>query len=305
MADDDASSAEMRRLPTHGDADPLALDEDTVERLLTGALPPTQAPAGYAKVAQLLAAAAAAPTPEELAGQEAALAELRAVTRARPAATMAPVPASPPRRRRRTGLAVVVVVGALVTGGAAGAATGHLPGPVRDAARSILGTGGQAPPASTEAGQPPAPVRRPTGSGGGLPGSHPGVSTSRGPGAGPAASPNLEGTCQAFLSGNGAEEGGKLDATAFEALARAAGGQDKIPAYCEALQPKDEKAKQPSDSKEPEEPKPSGNGGQGQGGGPPTSTGGGQGQGNPGQGGGPPTGGPGSEPGRENARREL
>ena len=255
MDADDASSAEMRRLPSHRDADPLALDEDTVEQLLTGALPPTQAPAGYAKVAQLLAAAAAAPTPGELAGQEAVLAELRAVTRARPAATIAPVPASPSRRRRRTGLAVVVVVGALVTGGVAGAATGHLPGPVRDAARTILGPGGgQAPSASTDAGQPPAPVKRPAGAGGGLPGSHPGVSTSRGPGAGPAASPNLEGTCQAFLSGNGAEQGGKLDATAFEALARAAGGQDKIPAYCEALESKDEKAKQPSDSKEQKRP---------------------------------------------------
>jgi hypothetical protein len=263
MADDDASSAEMRRLPSHRDADPLALDEDTVEQLLTGALPPTQAPAGYAKVAQLLAAAAAAPTPGELAGQEAVLAELRAVTRTRPAATIAPVPVSPSRRRRRTGLAVVVVVGALVTGGAAGAATGHLPGPVRDAARAILGTGGgQTPPASSDAGQPPAPVKRPAGAGGGLPSSHPGVSTSRGPGAGPAASPNLEGTCQAFLAGSGAEQGGKLDATAFEALARAAGGQDKIPAYCEALESKDEKAKQPSDSKEQ---KPSGNEGQGQG----------------------------------------
>ncbi|HEV2872760.1 MAG TPA: hypothetical protein VG409_15240, partial [Actinomycetota bacterium] len=87
--------------------------------------------------------------------------------------------------------------------------------------------------------------------------------------------------------------------TAFQALARAAGGRDRIPAYCEALRPEDEKVKEPSDSKEPKEPKPSGNGGQGQGGGPPTSTGGGQ--GNQGQGGGPPTGGPRSESGRDSA----
>ena len=98
------------------------------------------------------------------------------------------------------------------------------------------------------------------------------------------------------MSGNGAEEGGRLDATAFGALARAAGGQERVPAFCEALQPKDEKAKQPSDSKEP---KPSDNGGQGQGSGPPTSTDGGQ--GNQGQGGGPPTGGPRPESGRESA----
>src|SRR5918993_629133 len=86
MGADDASSAEVRRLPTNRDADPLALDEETVEQLLTGALPPGQAPAGYAKVFQLLAAAAAAPTPGELAGQEAAPAELRAGARARPPA---------------------------------------------------------------------------------------------------------------------------------------------------------------------------------------------------------------------------
>ena len=285
MDADDASSAEMRRLPTNRDADPLALDEDTVEQLLTGAFPPGQAPAGYAKVAQLLAAAAAAPTPGELAGQEAVLAELRAVARARPAATRAPVLASPPRRRRRTGLAVVVVVGALVTGGAAGAATGHLPAPVREAARSILGTGGgQAPSASTEAGQPPAPVKRPAGAGGGLPSSRPDSTTGSGPGAGPAASPNLEGLCQAFTSGNGAEQGEKLDAAAFEALARAAGGQERVPAYCQDLLPGDQKAKEPKEPKEPKQPEPSGSGGQGQGGPPATIGSGGQGQGNQGQG---------------------
>ena len=282
MDADDASSAEMRRRPTNRDADPLALDEDTVEQLLIGALPPGQAPAGYNKVAQLLAAAAA-PTPGELAGQEAALAELRAVARARLAATTAPVLANPPRRRRRTGLAVVVVVGALVTGGAAGAATGHLPGPVREAARTILGTGGgQAPPASTEAGQPPAPVKRPAGAGGGLPGSRPGGTTQSGPHAGPAASPNLAGLCQAFTSGNGAEEGGKLDAAAFEALAGAAGGQEQIPAYCQDL-PGGQKAKEPK-AKKPKELKPSDNGGQGQSGPPATTGSGGQGQGNQGQG---------------------
>ena len=91
-------------------------------------------------------------------------------------------------------------------------------------------------------------------------------------GAGPAAAPNPEGLCQAFVSGNGAEQGGKLDATAFEVLARAAGGQDRVGAYCQALVEKDQasgKPKGPKDTKqpkEPEQPSPSGNGGQGQGG---------------------------------------
>ena len=271
MSADDASSAEMRR-PPDPDADPLALDDDTVERLLSGTLPPGQAPPGFAKVAELLAAAAAAPSSAELAGQAAVLTELRAVTRARPPAIGPSRRARTSRRRRRTGLAVVVVVGALVTGGVAGAATGHLPGPVREAARTILGTtDGGAPSTSTQAGQPPAPVKRPAGSGGGLGGARPGVSTGPG-GAGPAAAPNPEGLCQAFVSGNGAEQGGKLDATAFEVLARAAGGQDRVGAYCQALVEKDQasgKPKGPKDTKqpkEPEQPSPSGNGGQGQGG---------------------------------------
>jgi hypothetical protein len=279
MADDGASSAEMRRQSTHRDADPLALDEDTVEQLLAGALPPARALVGDAEVAQLLAAAAAAaPTPGELVGQEAALAELRAVTGARARAGGRRAARVDPRRRRRTGLAVVVVVGALVTGGVAGAATGHLPGPVGEAARSILGAGGgEAPSASTEGGQPPAPVTPPTGSGGGPASSRPGSAAGSGPGgvgAGSVAGPNLEGLCLAFLSGSGAEEGGKLDAKAFDALARAAGGQDKVPAYCEALQPGKQNTREP---KEPGQPEPSDSGGQG---GPPTSTGG-SGQGGP------------------------
>ena len=288
MAADDASSAEMRRLPANRDADPLAIDEETVERLLTGALPPSQAPAGYARVAQLLAAAAAAPTPDELAGQGAVLAELRAVARARPAAAMAGGRARPPRRRRRTGLAVVVVVGALVTGGVAGAATGHLPGPVRDAARSIIGAAdGGTPSAATQAGQPPAPVKRPAGAGGGLGGARPGGTTGPGPGttgAGPAAGPALEGLCQAFAAGGGTQQGDKLDATAFAALATAAGGEDKVAAFCEDLLPGDQKLKEPKttkDTKKPkdqERPSPPGNADQGQGG-PSTSTGSGDGQG--------------------------
>ena len=270
MRADDASSAEMRR-PPDPDADPLALDDDTVERLLSGTLPPGQAPPGFAKVAELLAAAAAAPSSAELAGQAAVLTELRAVTRGRPPAVGPSRRARTSRRRRRTGLAVVVAVGALVTGGVAGAATGHLPGPVRAAARTVLGSDGGTPSTSTQAGQPSGSVKPPAGSGGGLGGARSGGSTGPG-GAGPAAAPNPEGLCQAFVSGNGAEQGGKLDATAFEVLARVAGGQERVGAYCQALVEKDQasgKPKGPKDTKqpkEPEQPSPSGNGGQGQGG---------------------------------------
>jgi hypothetical protein len=281
MADDDASSAEMRQPFPGPDADPLALDDETVERLLSGELVPEQAPPGYAEVARLLAAAVAAPSPGELAGQAAALAELRAMTRARVAGTRR---ATTPRRRRRVGLAAVVVVGALATGGVAGAATGHLPGPVREAARSILVTVGGAEPAAPTPG--PAPLTRSTGSGGADPGGQASSTTGRtgrGPattGSGSAAVPNLEGLCQAFLSGNGGEQGGKLDATAFQALARAAGGQDKVPAYCQSLQPEDGK---PKKQQQPVPPDDLGHGQESEG--PPAGTGGGT----PGQGGPPGT----------------
>ena len=54
-----------------------ALDDDTAERLLSGRLPPEDAPPSYAEVARFLSAAAGPPTPGELAGQPAALAAFR------------------------------------------------------------------------------------------------------------------------------------------------------------------------------------------------------------------------------------
>jgi hypothetical protein len=100
--------------------------------------------------------------------------------------------------------------------------------------------------------------------------------------AGPAAGPALNGLCQAVQEGNGGEQGGKLDATAFQALAAAAGGADAISAFCEDLLATDVKAKKPN---EPKPKDPSGNPGQGQGGPPPTTGGGGGGNENGGGGG--------------------
>ena len=269
MDADDASSAEMRRRHDPH-ADPPALDEETVERLLSGQLPPAQAPPGYAEVAALLAATAAPPTPEELAGKAAALAELRAVTRARAAGSRRA--ARPDRGRRRIGLAAVVVVGALVTGGAAAAATGHLPGPVREAARSILDTGGNAQPAPpSRPGSAAAPRSSTPGSSDGAgQGSLPTGSTGAGPGttgaAAAAPNPNLEALCQSYLSGNGAEKGRKLGSAAFQDLVRAAGGKDKVEDYCQRLLPEDKKPKKQKQPAPPDDPEQ----GQGQSG-PPTS----------------------------------
>src|SRR4029453_4133954 len=113
-----------------------------------GELSPDQAPPGYAEVAELLAAATAAPTHGELAGQAVVLAELRAATRARRAPAQLRRAARPPRRRW-AGLAAVALVGALVTGGVAVAAAGKLPAPVHNVARSILGAAGGDPGTAT------------------------------------------------------------------------------------------------------------------------------------------------------------
>src|SRR5215218_3210974 len=242
MGPDDAPSAEMRQPPPN---DPLALDDAIVDRLLSGTLPAAGAPPGYAGVARLLAATVAPPTPRELAGQAAVLAEFRAVTRERRAAAFV----RPARhRRRRAGLAVVVVVGALATGGVA-AATGHLPGPVREAARTVLGPGGAATsPGPAPAAPGPAAGSGDAGSGGSAstvgPGPRPGPAA-----AGPAAGSALDGLCRAFQDGKGGEQGGRLDAAAFQKLAAAADGEDRVEAFCEELLAADAKVKGPKGAK--------------------------------------------------------
>jgi hypothetical protein len=53
--------------------------------------------------------------------------------------------------------------------------------------------------------------------------------------AGPDVSgPAKKGLCQAWLAGQDGDHGRRADATAFEALAAAAGGIDQVPAYCQA-----------------------------------------------------------------------
>jgi hypothetical protein len=277
MGPDDASSAEMRRLPLDPGTDPLALDDETVERLLAGELSPEQAPPGYAEVAELLAAATAAPTRGELAGQAAVLAELRAVTGARRAPTHARRAARPPRRRM--GLAAAVLVGALAMGGVAAAATGHLPAPVREATRSILSNDDGAQPAAPtqpapEQGlAPPSPASAATTAGPTGPratgSTRPGFTPA---GTGPLGEQERKGLCRVFLASQDKTNGKKMDAAAFARLARAAGGESRIPAYCEDRQPG---GPAPRDQTEPPD-----NQGQGQSG-PPPGPGGGQGQGEP------------------------
>jgi hypothetical protein len=173
------------------------------------------------------------------------------------------------------GLAAAVLVGALATGGMAAAATGRLPGPVREAARSILSVDdGAQPAAPTQPGPEPSLVPPSPASAATTPGpkglratgsAHPGPGAA---GTGPLGERDKEGLCRSFLASQDKANPKKMDAAAFERLAEAAGGESRIPAYCEGRRPDGPK---PKDEKEPPDDQ-----GQGQSGSPP-GPGGGQG----------------------------
>src|SRR6266487_3034533 len=139
----------MRRLRRnrHG----LALDEDTAERLLTGRLPPADAPPGYGRVAAVLAAVSAPPDAEELAGQTAVRALFAAATRSRPVEMRLNPRRSQVMTKLLTAKAAAVVLGVLMTGGVAAAATGNLPAPAQQAAHTLLGGAGVPAPAAATA----------------------------------------------------------------------------------------------------------------------------------------------------------
>jgi hypothetical protein len=277
---EDVWSAELKRLLATPDPDPLALEEDTVERLLDGELSPDQAPPGYAEVAALLAATVAAPSPGELTGQEAALAELRAVTR--PQRVGVPRGVGKAGRRRRTGLVVAVAVGALSTGGIAAAATGHVPDPIRDATRRIFATGTDA---SPNPGRQPAP-RAGKADAGGVTTVGQGATPTSEPGSTAMTDPVNDGRCRASSGREGADKHKKIDAATSTALAEGAGGADKIAASCERSQPGG------TGTDGQEKPAQAGNHGHRQGGEPPAST-----DDKPGRGrGGPHPGGDGGNP---------
>ena len=213
-------SREMRRLPYHHlVTDPLDLDTATAERLLSGTLAAADAPPAYAGVARVLQAAAAPASPAELAG------ELETVA-AMAAARSTPGPLVAVRRRSMLGSltggkALAAVAAALLsTGGVAAAATGSLPAPAQHAVHSMLGHAGIHVPGPNHHAKN-HPNHHATG--------HHSRATPTGPDA---TGPAKHGLCQAWSSGQGGTHGNKNDAVAFQALAKAAGGQSEIADYC-------------------------------------------------------------------------
>jgi hypothetical protein len=203
MSDDDALVADMRRLLEFLEAGPPVLDEGTADRLLAGQLDPADAPAGYAGLARLLAAATAPAAPEELACEQLVMAEF---------AAMAPSHPPTPILRRANVLsklasvkaAAAVLAAVLSIGGVAAAATGRLPGQAQQAADQAPSTTGAA---------------------------------AAGHGLGEAAVVDLgaaakTGLCRAWQAGQSADHGRRADSPAFRALAVAAGGADNVATYC-------------------------------------------------------------------------
>jgi len=326
MSDEDGLVADMHRLLGFLEAAPPVADSDTVERLLAGRLGPPDVPPGYEGVARLLAAATAPAALEELVGEPLLLAEFTAVVRSRPP-TLVPRRATMLSKLASVKVAAAVLVAVLSIGGVAAAATGLLPGQAEQAADRAPSTTGAGAvghdvgaaavvelPAAARAGlcqawqagqdtgkgsRADSPTLRAlavaaggadsvaaycTDAAAGGSADAQGQANATGPDAMAAARAGL---CQAWQAGRGGDNGRWADSVAFRALAAAAGGADKVAAFCQATSVGDtsahgQKPSAPSTTVAPPStpvsppssgpPADPGSGGQGQGG-PPTTTG--------------------------------
>jgi hypothetical protein len=251
-------------------APPATTDQDLLERLLDGRLDPASVPPGYGGLAKLLAAVTAPATPKELAGERQALAEFAAVMESRPP-TLVPRRAPVPSKLFTIKAAAAALVAVLSVGGVAAAATGRLPGQARHVADQAPSTtaasaaahglgkaavtdldrathglcrawqAGQGADSGSRADTPVfqalaaaaggadniAGYCKDVTAGGSADGQ--GRASAVGPDATAAARAGL---CRAWQAGQGADNGSRTDSVAFQALVAAAGGSDKVAAYC-------------------------------------------------------------------------
>jgi hypothetical protein len=126
MRGNDALEADMRRPLEFPEAGLPAADQDLLERLLDGRLDPALAPPGYGGLARLLAAAIAPAGPEELVGEQLAMATFTAEMRSHSPA-LSPRRTAVPRKILTMKAAAAALVAALSIGGVAAAAGGLLP----------------------------------------------------------------------------------------------------------------------------------------------------------------------------------
>jgi hypothetical protein len=228
MTDDDALEPDMHRPLGLPEAALPAADQDILDRLLDSRCDPASAPPGYGGVARLLAAVTAPAAPEELAGEQRVLAEFTAVMRSTPP-TLVPRRSAVPRKVLTMKAAAAALVAVLSIGGVAAAATGLLPdqaSPVADQAAASSAADAAAHGLGKAAAANLGGAAQ-TGSAGGQ-----GRESAVGPDATGAAQAGL---CRAWQAGQdqGADNGQRMDAVAFQALVEAAGGADQVAAYCQ------------------------------------------------------------------------
>jgi hypothetical protein len=224
-----------RRLPSIGDR--------TVDRLAAGAA----VPPAHHRLARLLAAAAGPPRGHELVGEQALLEAYVRAGRATTAEVARPHRAPPARLGRALAVKVAAGLAVLSVGSAAFAAhTGHLPAPAQQTAHDLFSAWGVPAPAG---GHPPRRETAPRDGDGRRPGgtaATPPVSTVPPPGPrgnrpvtpppGRPAPPagDLYTLCSTFMRHRLYPQSPSLDDAELRVLAAAAGGEARIPAYCEA-----------------------------------------------------------------------
>jgi hypothetical protein len=279
MSGDGALGADMHRLLGFLEAGPPGADQDTLERLLDGRLDAASAPPGYGGLARLLVATSAPAAPEELAGERQALATFAAVMRSHPP-TLSPRRTAVPRKVFTMKAAAAALVAALSIGGVAAAATGLLPDQAAPVANQAAATTA-ANAAAHDLGKAAVANMGGTAKAGSTDGQ--GRESAVGPDATAAAHAGL---CRAWEAGQGGDHGRRMDSVAFQALVDAAGGADKVAAYCrdvaagsagahgqgQASPPSSGPTADPGPPADAGPPASTGPGGHGQGG-PPTTTG--------------------------------
>jgi hypothetical protein len=278
MTDGNGLGADMHRLLGPLEASPPA-DQDLLERLLEGRLDPASAPPGYGGLARVLAVATAPAAPEELAGEQLAMATFEAVMRSHPP-ILVPRRSAVPSKVFTIKAAAAALVAVLSIGGIAAAATGLLPDRASPKADQVTArTGADA----ARHGLGDAAAANTGGT------AHAGATGSQGRAS--AVGPDATGVaraglCRAWQAGQGADHGRRADSVAFQALVDAAGGADKVAAYCKDVTAANSAGAHgqsqtsrpsvsPPSSGPPADPGPpasTGPGGRGQGG-PPTTTG--------------------------------
>jgi hypothetical protein len=194
----------------------------------------------HAGLSDLLAAAAAPGRPDELAGERAAVAGFMREWRP-PTGPASDVPAGSRStrgarsRRRRAGIVAAASATVLAVGGTAYAAsTGRLPDVVQRVVDGVFTGDGTPSGSPTDTGRPGGPAGAGPNPAGQVPGSTPGVT---GPGGAPGVSEGrLNGLCRSWEANRGNPHSNAISAEDLRILAAAAGGEDRIEAFCAARQ---------------------------------------------------------------------